>query len=86
VDEDSNDGDSNNYNGDNNRNNCYDEGFSDGEDGPLSQNQHKDCGRPYYTGFIDGCLSVESNTSTMLILILDKSPSSFTSKQKRFIY
>jgi hypothetical protein len=44
------------------RGDCYDEGYEDGQDHPFSQDLYDECGRSYYNGFIDGCMSVEGNT------------------------
>jgi hypothetical protein len=48
-----------------NRRNCYDDGYEDGKNNPFDQDRNQGCsdyGRAYYNGFIDGCLSVEGNT------------------------
>jgi hypothetical protein len=48
---------------------CYDTGYEDGLDFPADSGTNDYCrqftddqGNPYYTGFIDGCMSVEGNT------------------------
>jgi hypothetical protein len=48
--------------------NCRDAGFSDGQNGPFNGETYDHCGdeatgdKAYLDGFIDGCMSVESNT------------------------
>jgi hypothetical protein len=48
---------------------CYDAAYGDGQDFPFDQGANDFCrqftddqGNPYYTGFIDGCVSVQGNT------------------------
>lgn len=55
---------------------CWVDGYDDGQDNPFSQDRHRDCifnveksesdlccnGKPYYEGFVDGCMDVEGNT------------------------
>jgi hypothetical protein len=48
---------------------CYDAGYEDGHDFPFDGGANDFCrqftddqGNPYYTGFIDACMSVEGNT------------------------
>jgi len=47
---------------------CYNAGFSDGQDEPFSHANYVLCGDEpggadaYYDGFIDGCMAVEGNT------------------------
>lgn len=46
---------------------CYNSGYNDGQNGPFSQGTYDHCGEgngddDYYSGFIDGCMSVEGNT------------------------
>lgn len=48
-----------------NKQNCYDDGYRDGMNNPFNQDRNQGCddyGRAYYNGFIDGCVSVEGNT------------------------
>jgi hypothetical protein len=46
---------------------CYTEGIEDGRNGPFDQEVYDHCGATnqeddYYSGFIDGCMSVKGNT------------------------
>jgi hypothetical protein len=48
---------------------CYDAAYGDGQDFPFDEAANDFCrqftddqGNPYYTGFIDGCMSVQGNT------------------------
>jgi hypothetical protein len=55
---------------------CWVEGYDDGLDNPFDVNRHKQCefdvqlsdnelccnGRPYYEGFMYGCMAVEGNS------------------------
>lgn len=48
-----------------NRRNCYDDGYKDGRDNPFDQERSYRCGEfgnPYYDGFIAGCMSAKGNT------------------------
>jgi hypothetical protein len=50
---------------DENRQDCYDDGYEDGRNNPFDHERNSGCddyGRAYYEGFIDGCVSVEGNT------------------------
>jgi len=41
---------------------CFERGITDGEDYPFNQETYNNCGDDYYTGYIEGCMSVEGNT------------------------
>jgi hypothetical protein len=48
---------------------CYDAAYRDGQDFPFDEGANDFCrqftddqGNPYYTGFIDGCMSIQGNT------------------------
>lgn len=56
---------------------CWVDGYDDGQDNPFDQDRHRDCifnnveksesdlccnCKPYYEGFMYGCMSVEGNT------------------------
>jgi hypothetical protein len=48
---------------------CYDAAYGDGQDFPFDGGANDFCrqftndqGNPYYTGFIDGCMSIQGNT------------------------
>ncbi len=48
-----------------NRRNCYNDGYEDGLDNPYNQERGEKCGEyssSYYHGFLAGCQSVEGNT------------------------
>lgn len=52
---------SNERSNENNSGNCYNSGFTDGQDNPFDQNKYDECGSSYYDGFISGCMSVQGN-------------------------
>ncbi|MGC1134217.1 MAG: hypothetical protein WA941_15430 [Nitrososphaeraceae archaeon] len=45
---------------------CWSDGYDDGLENPFNRERHRECifgdVKAYYTGFIDGCKSVEGNT------------------------
>ena len=65
--------------GDDGSDECYDTGYSDGQNGPFSQSTYDYCkevnsgdgGDEYYNGFINGCMSVEGNTRNVCDLASD---------------
>ena len=42
---------------------CYEREIIDGEDHPFNQRTYDNCGVQYYQGFIEGCMSVDGNSS-----------------------
>lgn len=46
-------------------NECWFDGYADGQDHPFNQDRYEGCkdkGNQYYRAFIHGCLSVDGNT------------------------
>lgn len=55
----------------NNNGDCYESGFSDGQDQPFDQNKYYECGSTYYDGFLSGCMSVQGNDREACDLAID---------------
>jgi hypothetical protein len=56
-----------------NRRNCYEDGFEDGQNNPFDNERDSKCGEfgnTYYNGFIAGCVSVDNTKETCVLLTI----------------